>query len=165
MKSEEVVSHMWPTTPSFCTEHAYSSASKACPQSKTPLHTYTCIYRRVLYISVDLLRSGGAAQAAQEDAAGAAQPGASGAGALPGGQGPAGGADDGGRPAGGISGRDTAHLEDPAGHAPALRGQVSAGHGGERYAVTALACVSAVHTLTSVRSRSLPTLCWTNPSS
>lgn len=46
VKSEEVVSHMWPTTPSFCTEHAYSSASKACPQNpaaprkqprKTPL--------------------------------------------------------------------------------------------------------------------------------
>ncbi len=50
VKSEEVVSHMWPTTmPSFCAEHAYSSASKACPQSKTPLHTYTCIHRRVLY--------------------------------------------------------------------------------------------------------------------
>uniref|UniRef100_A0A672KQG7 [histone H3]-trimethyl-L-lysine(4) demethylase n=1 Tax=Sinocyclocheilus grahami TaxID=75366 RepID=A0A672KQG7_SINGR len=46
VKSEEVVSHMWPTTPSFCTEHAYSSASKFCPQNpvaprkqprKTPL--------------------------------------------------------------------------------------------------------------------------------
>uniref|UniRef100_A0A6Q2XWJ9 [histone H3]-trimethyl-L-lysine(4) demethylase n=1 Tax=Esox lucius TaxID=8010 RepID=A0A6Q2XWJ9_ESOLU len=29
VKSEEVVSHMWPTTPSFCAEHAYSSASKS----------------------------------------------------------------------------------------------------------------------------------------
>ncbi|KAL0195027.1 hypothetical protein M9458_008599, partial [Cirrhinus mrigala] len=46
VKSEEVVSHMWPTTPSFCAEHAYSSASKSCPQNpsaprkqprKTPL--------------------------------------------------------------------------------------------------------------------------------
>ncbi|XP_073805140.1 lysine-specific demethylase 5A isoform X1 [Danio rerio] len=46
VKSEEVVSHMWPTTPSFCAEHAYSSASKSCPQTtsgqrkqprKTPL--------------------------------------------------------------------------------------------------------------------------------
>ncbi|XP_061618826.1 lysine-specific demethylase 5A [Phyllopteryx taeniolatus] len=47
VKSEEVVSHMWPTaTPSFCTEHAYSSASKSVVQNvgtprkqprKTPL--------------------------------------------------------------------------------------------------------------------------------
>ncbi|XP_030197527.1 lysine-specific demethylase 5A [Gadus morhua] len=47
VKSEEVVSHMWPAaTPSFCAEHAYSSASKTCVQSvatprkqprKTPL--------------------------------------------------------------------------------------------------------------------------------
>ncbi|KAJ3612364.1 hypothetical protein NHX12_020640 [Muraenolepis orangiensis] len=47
VKSEEVVSHMWPVaTPSFCAEHAYSSASKTCVQSvatprkqprKTPL--------------------------------------------------------------------------------------------------------------------------------
>ncbi|XP_051747348.1 lysine-specific demethylase 5A isoform X1 [Ctenopharyngodon idella] len=46
VKSEEVVSHMWPTTPSFCAEHAYSSASKSVPQNpaaprkqprKTPL--------------------------------------------------------------------------------------------------------------------------------
>ncbi|KAG7252973.1 hypothetical protein CRUP_013487, partial [Coryphaenoides rupestris] len=47
VKSEEVVSHMWPVvTPSFCAEHAYSSASKSCVQSmatprkqprKTPL--------------------------------------------------------------------------------------------------------------------------------
>uniref|UniRef100_A0A3B4WYM9 [histone H3]-trimethyl-L-lysine(4) demethylase n=1 Tax=Seriola lalandi dorsalis TaxID=1841481 RepID=A0A3B4WYM9_SERLL len=45
VKSEEVVSHMWPAaTPSFCAEHAYSSASKSCVQStprkqprKTPL--------------------------------------------------------------------------------------------------------------------------------
>ncbi|XP_069619062.1 lysine-specific demethylase 5A isoform X2 [Ranitomeya imitator] len=45
IKSEEVVSHMW-TTPSFCAEHAYSSASKSCMQTsgaprkqprKTPL--------------------------------------------------------------------------------------------------------------------------------
>lgn len=35
VKSEEVVSHMWPAaTPSFCAEHAYSSASKTCVQSK-----------------------------------------------------------------------------------------------------------------------------------
>ncbi|KAG8537032.1 hypothetical protein GDO81_025177, partial [Engystomops pustulosus] len=33
IKSEEVVSHMW-TTPSFCAEHAYSSASKSCVQRK-----------------------------------------------------------------------------------------------------------------------------------
>ncbi|XP_053506859.1 lysine-specific demethylase 5A isoform X6 [Ictalurus furcatus] len=37
VKSEEVVSHMWPATPSFCAEHAYSSASKSCPQSCTVL--------------------------------------------------------------------------------------------------------------------------------
>uniref|UniRef100_A0AAQ4RYK8 [histone H3]-trimethyl-L-lysine(4) demethylase n=1 Tax=Gasterosteus aculeatus aculeatus TaxID=481459 RepID=A0AAQ4RYK8_GASAC len=47
VKSEEVVSHMWPVvTPSFCAEHAYSSASKSCVQNmstprkqprKTPL--------------------------------------------------------------------------------------------------------------------------------
>ncbi|KAJ8245503.1 hypothetical protein GJAV_G00271420 [Gymnothorax javanicus] len=37
VKSEEVVSHMWPATPSFCAEHAYSSASKSCAQnSGTP---------------------------------------------------------------------------------------------------------------------------------
>ncbi|XP_036375855.1 lysine-specific demethylase 5A [Megalops cyprinoides] len=37
VKSEEVVSHMWPATPSFCAEHAYSSASKSCTQnSGTP---------------------------------------------------------------------------------------------------------------------------------
>ncbi|KAM8973595.1 lysine-specific demethylase 5A isoform 2-T2 [Pelodytes ibericus] len=36
IKSEEVVSHMW-ATPSFCAEHAYSSASKSCVQtSATP---------------------------------------------------------------------------------------------------------------------------------
>uniref|UniRef100_A0A4W4H5K7 [histone H3]-trimethyl-L-lysine(4) demethylase n=1 Tax=Electrophorus electricus TaxID=8005 RepID=A0A4W4H5K7_ELEEL len=35
VKSEEVVSHMWPATPSFCAEHAYSSASKSCPQNQT----------------------------------------------------------------------------------------------------------------------------------
>lgn len=35
VKSEEVVSHMWlAATPSFCVEHAYSSASKSCVQSK-----------------------------------------------------------------------------------------------------------------------------------
>lgn len=35
VKSEEVVSHMWPAaTPSFCAEHAYSSASKSCVQSE-----------------------------------------------------------------------------------------------------------------------------------
>uniref|UniRef100_H2M7A3 [histone H3]-trimethyl-L-lysine(4) demethylase n=1 Tax=Oryzias latipes TaxID=8090 RepID=H2M7A3_ORYLA len=47
VKSEEVVSYMWPAaTPSFCAEHAYSSASKSCVQNvstprkqprKTPL--------------------------------------------------------------------------------------------------------------------------------
>uniref|UniRef100_A0AAQ5YER5 [histone H3]-trimethyl-L-lysine(4) demethylase n=1 Tax=Amphiprion ocellaris TaxID=80972 RepID=A0AAQ5YER5_AMPOC len=47
VKSEEIVSHMWPAaTPSFCAEHAYSSASKSCVQNlgtprkqprKTPL--------------------------------------------------------------------------------------------------------------------------------
>ncbi|MEQ2169089.1 Lysine-specific demethylase 5A [Goodea atripinnis] len=47
VKSEEVVSHMWPAaTPSFCAEHAYSSASKSYVQNpgtprkqprKTPL--------------------------------------------------------------------------------------------------------------------------------
>ncbi|CDQ72815.1 unnamed protein product [Oncorhynchus mykiss] len=26
---------MWPTTPSFCAEHAYSSASKSCPQNQS----------------------------------------------------------------------------------------------------------------------------------
>uniref|UniRef100_A0A3B3QDW9 Lysine-specific demethylase 5A n=1 Tax=Paramormyrops kingsleyae TaxID=1676925 RepID=A0A3B3QDW9_9TELE len=37
VKSEEVVCHMWPATPSFCAEHAYSSASKSCAQnSATP---------------------------------------------------------------------------------------------------------------------------------
>ncbi|XP_076860921.1 lysine-specific demethylase 5A isoform X2 [Brachyhypopomus gauderio] len=35
VKSEEVVSHMWPVTPSFCAEHAYSSASKSCPQNQS----------------------------------------------------------------------------------------------------------------------------------
>ncbi|XP_023612501.1 lysine-specific demethylase 5A isoform X10 [Myotis lucifugus] len=36
IKSEEVVTHMW-TAPSFCAEHAYSSASKSCSQgSSTP---------------------------------------------------------------------------------------------------------------------------------
>ncbi|XP_028910355.1 lysine-specific demethylase 5A isoform X2 [Ornithorhynchus anatinus] len=36
IKSEEVVTHMW-TAPSFCAEHAYSSASKSCSQgSGTP---------------------------------------------------------------------------------------------------------------------------------
>lgn len=36
VKSEEVVSYMWPAaTPSFCAEHAYSSASKSCVQSET----------------------------------------------------------------------------------------------------------------------------------
>nr|XP_014348079.1 PREDICTED: lysine-specific demethylase 5A [Latimeria chalumnae] len=46
IKSEEVVTHMWPATPSFCAEHAYSSASKSSSQGtgtprkqprKTPL--------------------------------------------------------------------------------------------------------------------------------
>ncbi|KAJ8393997.1 hypothetical protein AAFF_G00055300 [Aldrovandia affinis] len=36
VKSEEVVSHMWPATPSFCAEHAYSSASKSCAQNSGP---------------------------------------------------------------------------------------------------------------------------------
>lgn len=40
VKSEEVVSHMWPATPSFCAEHAYSSASKSCPQSKYPYRQF-----------------------------------------------------------------------------------------------------------------------------
>uniref|UniRef100_A0A8C5PBT0 Lysine-specific demethylase 5A n=1 Tax=Leptobrachium leishanense TaxID=445787 RepID=A0A8C5PBT0_9ANUR len=35
IKSEEVVSHMW-STPSFCAEHAYSSASKSCVQASAP---------------------------------------------------------------------------------------------------------------------------------
>nr|XP_023422332.1 lysine-specific demethylase 5A [Cavia porcellus] len=36
IKSEEVVTHMW-TAPSFCAEHAYSSASKSCSQgTSTP---------------------------------------------------------------------------------------------------------------------------------
>lgn len=40
VKSEEVVSHMWPAaTPSFCTEHAYSSASKSCVQREDTLAT------------------------------------------------------------------------------------------------------------------------------
>ena len=34
IKSEEVVTHMW-TAPSFCAEHAYSSASKSCSQGIT----------------------------------------------------------------------------------------------------------------------------------
>ncbi|XP_072408539.1 lysine-specific demethylase 5A isoform X1 [Chiloscyllium punctatum] len=46
IKAEEVVSHVWPATPSFCAEHAYSSASKSFSQGtgtprkqprKTPL--------------------------------------------------------------------------------------------------------------------------------
>lgn len=42
VKSEEVVSHMWPAaTPSFCAEHAYSSASKSCVQSE---FTYLLFY-------------------------------------------------------------------------------------------------------------------------
>ncbi|KAB0394605.1 hypothetical protein E2I00_010955, partial [Balaenoptera physalus] len=36
IKSEEVVTHMW-TAPSFCAEHAYSSASKSCSQGITAL--------------------------------------------------------------------------------------------------------------------------------
>lgn len=36
IKSEEVVTHMW-TAPSFCAEHAYSSASKSCSQGITML--------------------------------------------------------------------------------------------------------------------------------
>lgn len=181
VKSEEVVSHMWPTMSSFCTEHAYSSASKSCPQSKMSLHTYTCRVkhpRRIQYPDLrSLLRSSGAAQAAQEDTAGAAQPGASGAGALAGSQGPAGGADDGGRPAGGVSGRDAAHLEDPAGHTPALRRQVPAGHGGEITpqlnvslclmgfcACTCFLC-PRIDLFNLLCSRSLRTLRWTNTSS
>ncbi|XP_060020343.1 lysine-specific demethylase 5A isoform X2 [Lagenorhynchus albirostris] len=34
IKSEEVVTHMW-TAPSFCAEHAYSSASKSCSQGSS----------------------------------------------------------------------------------------------------------------------------------
>lgn len=38
IKSEEVVTHMW-TAPSFCAEHAYSSASKSCSQGICfPMH-------------------------------------------------------------------------------------------------------------------------------
>lgn len=41
VKSEEVVSHMWPAaTPSFCAEHAYSSASKSCVQSKAAIASH-----------------------------------------------------------------------------------------------------------------------------
>lgn len=41
VKSEEVVSHMWPAaTPSFCAEHAYSSASKSCVQSEATFKYY-----------------------------------------------------------------------------------------------------------------------------
>lgn len=41
VKSEEVVSHMWPAaTPSFCAEHAYSSASKSCVQSEATFTAY-----------------------------------------------------------------------------------------------------------------------------
>ncbi|XP_078273179.1 lysine-specific demethylase 5A isoform X2 [Rhinoraja longicauda] len=37
IKAEEVVSHVWPAAPSFCAEHAYSSASKSFSQgSGTP---------------------------------------------------------------------------------------------------------------------------------
>uniref|UniRef100_A0A4W3GP16 [histone H3]-trimethyl-L-lysine(4) demethylase n=2 Tax=Callorhinchus milii TaxID=7868 RepID=A0A4W3GP16_CALMI len=36
IKAEEVVSHVWPAAPSFCTEHAYSSASKSCSQGSGP---------------------------------------------------------------------------------------------------------------------------------
>lgn len=71
-----------------------------------------------------------AQEAAQEDAPGAPHPGATRAGAVAASQGPAGGADDAGRPAGGVPGRDPAHLEDPAGHAPAVGGALSAGDGG-----------------------------------
>lgn len=43
VKSEEVVSHMWPAaTPSFCAEHAYSSASKSCVQSEATFKCYIC---------------------------------------------------------------------------------------------------------------------------
>lgn len=43
VKSEEVVSHMWPAaTPSFCAEHAYSSASKSCVQSEATFKYYIC---------------------------------------------------------------------------------------------------------------------------
>lgn len=50
VKSEEVVSHMWPAaTPSFCAEHAYSSASKSCVQSEA---TFT--YLRLLLLLLSL---------------------------------------------------------------------------------------------------------------
>lgn len=43
VKSEEVVSHMWPAaTPSFCAEHAYSSASKSCVQSEAKSASTKC---------------------------------------------------------------------------------------------------------------------------
>lgn len=46
VKSEEVVSHMWPAaTPSFCAEHAYSSASKTCVQSKQLLCALLIVVR------------------------------------------------------------------------------------------------------------------------
>lgn len=44
VKSEEVVSHMWPAaTPSFCAEHAYSSASKSCVQSEATFTYKHCV--------------------------------------------------------------------------------------------------------------------------
>ena len=48
IKSEEVVTHMW-TAPSFCAEHAYSSASKSCSQGIT-------LYSRVEKISLKPVR-------------------------------------------------------------------------------------------------------------
>lgn len=46
VKSEEVVSHMWPAaTPSFCAEHAYSSASKSCVQSKATFASHVLTLR------------------------------------------------------------------------------------------------------------------------
>lgn len=52
VKSEEVVSHMWPAaTPSFCAEHAYSSASKSCVQSES---TFFCTVLFASLISSDI---------------------------------------------------------------------------------------------------------------
>ncbi|KAG5830503.1 hypothetical protein ANANG_G00311350 [Anguilla anguilla] len=47
VKSEEVVSHMWPATPSFCAEHAYSSASKSCAQRQPSVQLPPPVMRKV----------------------------------------------------------------------------------------------------------------------
>lgn len=89
VKSEEVVSHMWPAaTPSFCAEHAYSSASKSCVQSEF-------MFLSALVFSPDVSpfviscskylnsRPRHTQKAAQEDPSGSSQPGAAGAWAVP----------------------------------------------------------------------------------